>query len=323
MRLKNKALLAGVGAALLFTGSAQAKLHLNPFHHKHKAVEDNALPAEPTTVPALPTEAAPVPDTTSQYDEVGYAAAGEGDGVSASHASLPAPSFVEITNLDTGRTILAVVRTTNAYGSALVGLSPQALSLLGGDNSARIPVRVRRVNPPEQEKAALLGGQKAGDRRDTPAMLLGPLKRKLAGVQGQSAAVAQRPIVAPTPKPSVQPPEVSPSSGRFVVEEAGQPARSVATTAPHRGAPKWSKPVPIKEDAPAQAAQSGYYLQIVSLSSEANATIAARKLGTGASVVQAGKYWRVRMGPFPSKVEARAKLGGLAAKGYGGVKITH
>lgn len=301
MRLKNKVLLAGASAALLFTVSAAAKLHLNPFHHKHHAVEDNALPAEPAAGPVIASEPAPVPDTTSQYDEVGYATAGDGDGVSASHARLPAASFVEVTNLDTGRTILAVVRTNTVRGSALVGLSPQALGLLGSDGPTPLPVRVRRVNPPEQEKAALLGGQKAGDRLDTPAMLLGPLKRKLAGMQGQPAVIAQTPV-------TVVPPVIVPQM-------------------PHRTAPKWSKPVPVKEDTPAPAAQptvqSSYYLQIVSLSSEANANAAARKLGNGASVVQAGHYWRVRMGPFASAAAARTKLGGLAAKGYGGVKITH
>ncbi len=349
MRLKNKALLLGALATLAGATPVSAKLHLNPFHHKRNAADIETAAPAPQSMPEANQPSPATPDALSQYDDVGYATAGGGDGVSIAHARLPLQSFVEVTNLDTGRTILAVVRTNEVGVRALVTLSTQALSLLGGDTAAGIPVRVRRVNPPDQEKAALLAGQKAGDRLDTPAMLLAPLKRKLAGAQvtvTATPALRPAPSIAPLPvpkpravarpaKPATLPttppsaPAATPEpSGRFIVEEAGQPARSAAPSAPRMSAPKWSKPVPVAEapsaaPAPAPAATSGYYLQIVSLSSAANAEAAARKLGAGASVVQAGQFWRVRMGPFASEAAARAKLGGLSAKGYGGVKITH
>jgi rare lipoprotein A len=357
MRLKNKALLIGSGLALLSASALDAKFHLNPFHHKHKksAAEEDAAPLpanEPTAEADTPPSVAPTSEAMMQYDEVGYAALGDTDGVSISHPSLPVPCFVEITNLDTGRTILAVVRANASRGRAIASLSPRALALMGAGGRSSFPIRVRRVNPPEQEQAALMSGQRAGDRLDTPEMLLGPLKRKLSATQGRPSVTAtpRAPVyVPPRVAPAVQNPEPMPQpryarpapepepemqnepagapepSGRFIVEEGGRAARAAAPVISHKTAPRWSKPVPVTDNQPepAPAASTGYYIQVVSLSSEGNAQAAARKLGRAAAVVQAGQYYRVRMGPYATEAQARAQLGGLAAKGYGGVKITH
>jgi rare lipoprotein A len=210
------------------------------------------------------------------------------------------------------------------------------------------------VNPPDQEQAALLAGQKAGDRIDTPGLLLTPLRRKLAGVQGQAAVATARPAAlpqvyapsqipsssAPAPKAASRsvrarvaaapPPEPATDQSpgdRFIIEDAGHPSRAAIASSPHRTAPKWSKPEPVAESAPPSAlpsaASPGFYLQVAALSSSANAAALAHRIGQGASVTQAGKFWRVRMGPFSTEALARARLGGLTAKGYGGVKITH
>ena len=350
MRLKNKAFLLMTSAAFLISGAAEAKLKLhNPFHHKHKKGEvemDAPATAEPVTAPVITPTASS--DAMTLYDDVGYAVAGGGDGVSARHATLPVPSYVEITNLDTGKTILAVVNSSGA-GGALISLSPQAMMLLGGAGG-RMPVRVRRVNPPEQEKGALLAGNKAGDRLDTPPMLLTGLKRKLgelptASVPQASVPPAKRAASAPAPAPkpawkrapvAPTPPRVAPepsmetnTNDRFIVEDGSHPAYA-AHTAAHKPVSKWSKPAPKIDDAapvapqPAPAAPSGgFYLQVVSLSNQVSAEAAAHKLGSRASVVQAGAYWRVRVGPYATEAAAQAALGGVSAKGYQGVRITH
>ncbi len=360
MLLKNKALLLGTALALLGASTAEAKIHLNPFQHKHKkkAEEAQSPSPEPMDAPGAGPETAPAPpsaEKTSQYDDVGYAVVGEGAGVTAAHASLEVPSFVEITNLDTGRTILAVVRSHAVRGRGLVGLSPQALVLLGAGATGGTPVRVRRVNPPEQEKFALMSGQKAGDRLDTPPMLLAPLKRKLTGIQGQSAANAPLPEAAPVPdrmarptpraaaRPArsvgvpvsappaaAEPAEAVPNGDRFVVEDGGKPSRAAKPALSRQGSSKWTKAGSLAPDemAPPTSSvpaspSSAYYLQIVSLSNQSSAAAVARKLGGGASVAAAGQYFRVRMGPYATEALARAKLGGLAAKGFGSVKITH
>src|SRR5690606_29754421 len=62
-------------------------------------------------------------------------------------------------------------------GHALIGLSRGAIAQLSASNGT--PVRVRRVNPPEDERALLRAGSPAPLRMDTPMPLVEVLKRKL------------------------------------------------------------------------------------------------------------------------------------------------
>ena len=235
MRLKNNLVLASVVGLAVAQQPASAAIHLNPFHHKSKAAPAEDTPPPPTDAPAPPMQAPATPaDALTLYDDVGYAALGISGGVSLAHATLPQSSFVEITNLDTGKTILAIVSGPMAAGRTLAMLSPQAMTMLGGAQGTNIPVRVRRVNPPEQEQAALLAGRPAGDRLDTPPVLLTALKRKLAGTQGKSGAATGDDDMAtnttpPPAKPAKAPPHTKPvathtptttnDDGRFIVED--------------------------------------------------------------------------------------------------------
>lgn len=135
-------------------------------------------------------------DGRQRSDEVGYAGTrgvqGEGaDGaVVAVHRSLPAGTIVEVTNLESGRTILVLVTGAMGEGTNLIDLSPGAARQLGA-TSPETPVRVRRVNASPQDENALQAGRPAADRPDTPPVLLNALRKALP-----AAAVAQRP--APT-----------------------------------------------------------------------------------------------------------------------------
>lgn len=130
-----------------------------------------------------------VPSDTLNFDQVGYAASDPagGQSVTVSHRTLPMPSYVEITNLDTGKTILArVERRGPMAGDAIVALSAGTRAQLGAGENA--PVRVRRVNPPEDHRAKLRAGDAAPDRIDTPKSLLAVLQRKLQTSGGQNLA---------------------------------------------------------------------------------------------------------------------------------------
>ena len=63
-----------------------------------------------------------------------------------------------------------------------------------------------------------------------------------------------------------------------------------------------------------------YYIRVGSFSTEARAGVAARQVG--GSVQVAGRYWRVRSGPYASETAAKAALGPVAAKGYRDARIT-
>ena len=137
-----------------------------------------------------------VPVDSATYDEVGYAsyygseragqATANGEifnpaGASAAHKTLPMPSYVEVTALDTGRTILVRINDRGPFANdRLIDLSEGAARQLGLGPKGVTGVRVRRVNPPEQEKSVLRQGLTAAERIETPGPLLKVLRDKLA-----------------------------------------------------------------------------------------------------------------------------------------------
>jgi rare lipoprotein A len=233
------------------------------------------------------------------YDAVGYAGIGPegGAAVSAAHRTLPLPSYIEVTALDTGKTILVrVERRGPMSGSNLLELSPGAAAQLGVVGRASAPVRVRRMNPVEQDRAALRMGQPASARMDTPKSLLVVLQRKLDGQDG---------IVRPALPPKVEP--------KPKVKGKTPPVVAVKAPAAPKVAPKAPPPVakapavvktPEAPKAPAVAANGKFFIQVGAFSSKANADTSAKKVGGSANA--AGNLWRVRTGPFATEADAKA-----------------
>ncbi|MFM9852677.1 MAG: SPOR domain-containing protein [Sphingomonadaceae bacterium] len=307
------------------------------------AAQDQDL--SPAALPdARPALADGVQGDQSQYDQVGYAGvagAGEDAFIVASHGTLPVPSYAEVTNLDSGRTILVRISDNQATRGRLIALSPAAAKQLGVEGQDRIPVRVRRTNPPEFERAALRNGMSAGERMATPASLLSALRKRL-GAAPSATLTAERPAApapamvklemvkpaAPKPamtkpamtkpamtKPAMAKPGVtfgrsteltSPPGDRFIVEETGGTKPSMAP-----------KPAPVRASA---VGAERLFIQIASFGVEARAVALAHKVG--GSVQSAGSVWRVRMGPYENEAAARAALGQVQAKGYRDARVT-
>ncbi|MBN8501530.1 MAG: SPOR domain-containing protein [Sphingomonadales bacterium] len=249
------------------------------------------------------------PVDTMNYDAVGYAgtSAEGGATVSAAHRTLPLPSYVELTSLETGRTILVrIERRGPMAGSELIELSPGAAAQLGVAGQARAAVRVRRVNPVEPDRAALRAGQPAPARIDTPKSLLTVLQRKLDQQDGKARPVAtdDRDHGDPATLPAKPEPK-----GKGKPAAKPKPNPTVAAPANAAGTPP-----------PAPAARSGQYVvQIGAFSSKANAEATARKAGGVA--IQSGKLWRVRAGPFASEAAAKAALAKAKSAGYSDARI--
>ena len=171
------------------------------------------------------------PEDKLNYDEVGYVAIDPkgGTAISGEHHTLPLPSYVEVTSLDTGKTILVrLERRGPMDGTQLIGLSPGAAAQLGV--SAGAPVRVRRVNPPEQERALLREGKWAPARIDTPMGLVNVLRRTLPGGAGTLAAASSTDLTAkPAPARQAPAPAAAPAAGPASAEPASQ---AVAASAP-------------------------------------------------------------------------------------------
>jgi rare lipoprotein A len=237
------------------------------------------------------------PADVMNYDSVGYADVGFGEGISGAHRTLPLPSYVEVTSLETGRTIL--VRLTQRgpmQGRSLLSLSPQAWAQLGEMSSERHPVRVRRVNPPEAERALLRSGAQVPARMDTPPGLLAVLKRKL-GLAASSMPVST-PAIPKEPAPQV---ELAPKP----VETQKQKAKV--------------QPKPIVEAKASTASANGLFVQVGAYSSRDRASVVAKSLA--GSAMQAGSVWRVRTGPYKDRGQADAALAKARAAGYADARV--
>jgi rare lipoprotein A len=250
------------------------------------------------------------------YDAVGQAAVQQSlTGVSAAHKTLPLPSYAEVTSLASGRTILVrLVERGPMENATLLALSPDAAAQLGVD--AQAPVRVRRVNPPEIERAALRSGGRVPQRMDTPESLLKVLRRKLA---------EQSPLLPP---PSIPPrmPAGLPPTLATAKALPGQPRPATTPGAVPRPALKQVPvSVPKLQDepraAPTQRAitTGSTIVQVAAFSTAERARSVATKLG--GQVSQAGRLWRVRLGPFAGRGEAAAALGKAKAAGYSDARI--
>lgn len=137
-----------------------------------------------------------------RYDRVGYAGyAGAGEGVFALSGVLPQGSHAEVTALDSGKTILILIR---GQGNGLIELSGGAARQLGV--SGNPPVRVRRVAVTGQDATLLAAGQAAPMRADAPPALLAGLRRRLGDTPREPLATPAerptRPATRPTPRPT-------------------------------------------------------------------------------------------------------------------------
>ena len=230
------------------------------------------------------------PEDRLNYDAVGRASLADagGEGVSIAHKTLPLPSYAEVTSLDSGRTILVrVERRGPMTNERLVELSPGAAAQLGVLTDGT-PVRVRRVNPPEIERAALRSGRQAPERMETPKSLVAVLLRRL---DGPPPAPVARPAAAVTPPPAPRP--------------------SPAATAP----------VPKPEPKPAadRPASGNLAVQVGAYSTRERAErVASSVAGT---VEPVGSLFRVRIGPLASQSEAEAALAKARAAGYSDARI--
>jgi rare lipoprotein A len=263
------------------------------------------------------------PADIADYDDVGYAswygeelagsptAIGEPfnpDGISAAHKTLPLPSYVEVTALDTGRTIVVRVNDRGPMvNDRLIDLSrgaAQQPGLTGGVAA----VRVRRTNPPMAERAQLRSGAAVPERLGTPDSLLVLLRNKLSGKPvpaGMAAATASKPT----------PSAPAPGGDRFIVEGPGAKPATRPAPKPVAAKPVAAKPAATPPAAkPAPAAGGSYAVQVAAFSSQSRANAAAKSVG--GTVIKAGNLWRVRMGPYASESDALGAAGKAKAKGF-------
>ena len=136
-----------------------------------------------------------VPAAAPAYDAVGYASwYGSESGnrtangekfrpgwITAAHTTLPLPTYVEVTALDTGRRIIVRVNDRGPFAAGrIIDLSRGAAEELGIKAQGHAMVRVRRVEPPEKDRKRLREGK--------PAAALAPVEgRELERLRGEAS----------------------------------------------------------------------------------------------------------------------------------------
>lgn len=267
------------------------------------------------------------PEDVQSYDEVGYAswygeelsgnqtANGEifnPQGISAAHKTLPLPTYVEVTALDTGRTILVRVNDRGPFANdRLIDLSHGAAKQLGIDQDGVSGVRVRKVNPNEQERAVLRMGAAATERIATPDSLLLILRKNLAKLPRPAPSVrrAAAPIVSAPDKGSTAGPRPSPVVGtrddRFIIEGAGRPVAAENSIGNN-----YVGGIP-----------GSFVVQVAAFSDKSRADTLARKIGAKVMADGTRSIWRVRYGPYSSEKDAQAGLAQAQQRGYSGARI--
>ncbi|MFA5965456.1 MAG: SPOR domain-containing protein [Sphingomonas sp.] len=295
------ALAAQAGAARPSPGASDSPVARMPV---------SSLDAPP---PELPQ--GPGPRGTSgeqRYDATGYAGVADVGGdpaaITATSDAVAQGGFVEITALDSGKTIVALV---NGHGSGanIVDLSPGAARLLGIAGGPA-GVRVRTVTPIPQDQVALRSGHAASPRIDAPQSLLVGLRKRLPAV------VPPRPIRRPLP-----PTRPSPQAGASYampddVARREQPPLPAPVSPRTPGA---TYAAPRSQAAPSA---SGWYVQVAALSSLARAQALVGSLG-GGRVVSSGGLHRVQIGPYGAASTAARARDDAVRRGYAGARLVH
>ncbi|WP_404711858.1 septal ring lytic transglycosylase RlpA family protein [Sphingomonas sp. MMS24-J13] len=137
-----------------------------------------------------------VPAADPTYDVLGFAswygnesgnrtANGErfrAGAVTGAHTTLPLPTYVEVTSLDTGRRIIVRINDRGPFARSqrVIDLSRGAAAELGILAKGSAPVRVRRIEPAERDRARLRAGKPAPELSRVPEATLQDLRAQLA-----------------------------------------------------------------------------------------------------------------------------------------------
>lgn len=287
---------------------------LTPAHQPQQFAQAEPAPAQQPTTPTAEQGAQPwlerervgppyeangrwyVPTPEPGYQQTGTAswygadfqgrrtASGEvfdQEALTAAHPTLPIPSLVQVTNLDTGREVIVRVNDRGPFtGDRVIDLSRGAANVLGFEQQGHARVHVR---------------------------YLGPAPRRVNADGTNAPESVHAPASAPAPQPVEQGPNTLPPS---------QPMQ----TADLAGGPANDRPVYAPQRAPVAGSffvQVGAYSDPVNAQRVRDAVSAAGPVVVDARTTASGaELFRVRVGPWASREEADAARRTLGALGY-------
>jgi rare lipoprotein A len=215
--------------------------------------------------------------------------------VTAAHRTLPMPSFVRVTNLENGRSLVIRVNDRGPFAhSRIIDLSRRAAQLLGIENQGTAKVRVEIMA--DESRALALRLKAKGEDTQVAAAPREAVQAETLPPPGSKEA--PQPIAKAAPpesRPVAQPPDSS--------QLANQPVKTV----------------PVK--ATQMFVQAGAFSRYDNAHRLSAALSALGPTNITQVATKAGTLFRVRMGPLANLDAADTLLEKVIASGYPDAKL--
>ncbi|EBV9885037.1 endolytic peptidoglycan transglycosylase RlpA [Salmonella enterica subsp. enterica serovar Heidelberg] len=251
--------------------------------------------------------------------------------LTASHPTLPIPSYARITNLANGRMIVVRINDRGPYGTdRVISLSRAAADRLNTSNNTKV-----RIDPIIVAPDGSLSGPGMACTTVAKQTYALPPRPDLSGGMGSASSAPAQPQgdVLPVSNSTLKSDDTTGapvSSSGFLgapttlapgVLESNEPTPTPQTapvsapvtapaTATPVSAPAAAAPVSAPVSAPAAAASARFVVQVGAVSDQTRAQQYQQRLSQQFSVpgrvIQNGAVWRIQLGPFASKAEASA-----------------
>lgn len=259
--------------------------------------------------------------------------------LTAAHRTLPMPSFVRVTNLDNGRTLVLRVNDRGPYARGrILDVSQKAGQLLGFDGKGTAKVRVQIMAEESRQLAAAMKSQARPTivASATPGMAngsVGPLQpppyspRGVATATGEKApasaprATVQSQALAPPVPPVPQPPPPPLMASPGVTPQPSVPPGPTAAAVPP------GVPNPTGQRGQTAPRKTAIYVQAGAFANADNARrLSAHLTQYGPSkvvpvTIGTQQLFRVRIGPLASVEEGDRTLDKVVAAGYPESKV--
>ncbi len=219
--------------------------------------------------------------------------------MTAAHKTLPLPTYVEVTNLFTGRSVVVKVNDRGPFhDDRIIDLSYAAARKLKITGSGTAMVEIRALSPKDPSETGLIANA-PGKTTDVG----GSVRTANTGADDNSEETPPRPSV-------------------LKETAAVRPAILAAAEPQKRAEPIETASPPLRPNTPESAQASRLFLQIGAFASRGNAERLRQRLtGSVSSIsIQAGAgaeqpLYRVRVGPLTSEDEAAALAARLSEVG--------
>ena len=227
------------------------------------------------------------------------------DTLTAAHRTLPMPSFVQVTNLENGRTLVLRVNDRGPFARGrIIDVSKRAADLLGFKSNGTARVRVKIMAKESRQIAASYRAGKPLGAGETPIMVAAQPKAKVNSESLPPPPGGKVSAVPPTSTPTPSPPATQPA------------VQSVALPEPTTG-----------EVIRLPVADTRIFVQAGAFKYYDNANRVAAVLKRFGSVkissvlVNGTDLFRVRLGPFDGTDAADGALDRVIGAGYPDARI--